>query len=38
MTVFMPAAIYVNKNTQNLEAAKKWLTYFASSEGKNLSF
>jgi raffinose/stachyose/melibiose transport system substrate-binding protein len=33
MTVFMPAAIYVNKNTQNLEAAKKWLTYFASSEG-----
>jgi raffinose/stachyose/melibiose transport system substrate-binding protein len=33
MTVFMPAAIYVNKNTQNLEAAKKWLTYFVSPEG-----
>jgi raffinose/stachyose/melibiose transport system substrate-binding protein len=33
MTVFMPAAIYVNKNTQNLEAAKKWLAYFASPEG-----
>jgi raffinose/stachyose/melibiose transport system substrate-binding protein len=33
MTVFMPAAIYVNKNTQNLEAAKKWLAYFASTEG-----
>lgn len=33
MTVFMPAAIYLNKNTQNLEAAKKWLAYFASPEG-----
>jgi raffinose/stachyose/melibiose transport system substrate-binding protein len=33
MTVFMPAAIYVNKNTQNIEAAKKWLTYFVSPEG-----
>jgi raffinose/stachyose/melibiose transport system substrate-binding protein len=33
MTVFMPAAIYLNKNTQNLEAAKQWLAYFASPEG-----
>ncbi|MEH7414887.1 extracellular solute-binding protein [Neobacillus drentensis] len=33
MTVFMPAAIYVNKNTQHLEAAKKWLTYFVSPDG-----
>ncbi|MEH7084112.1 extracellular solute-binding protein [Neobacillus drentensis] len=33
MTIFMPAAIYVNKNTQHLEAAKKWLAYFVSPEG-----
>jgi raffinose/stachyose/melibiose transport system substrate-binding protein len=33
LTVFMPAAIYVNKNTQNLEAVKKWIEYFISPEG-----
>jgi raffinose/stachyose/melibiose transport system substrate-binding protein len=33
LTMFMPAAIYVNKNTQNLEAAKKWVEYFISPEG-----
>ena len=33
MTVFTPAAIYVNNNTQNLGDAKKWLAYFASPEG-----
>jgi raffinose/stachyose/melibiose transport system substrate-binding protein len=33
LTAFMPAAIYVNKNTQNLEAVKKWLEYFISPEG-----
>jgi raffinose/stachyose/melibiose transport system substrate-binding protein len=33
LTIFMPAAIYVNKNTQNLEAAKKWVEYFISLEG-----
>ncbi|MFP7296363.1 ABC transporter substrate-binding protein [Neobacillus niacini] len=33
LTVFMPAAIYINKNTQNLDAAKKWLEYFISPEG-----
>ncbi|WML27294.1 ABC transporter substrate-binding protein [Neobacillus sp. OS1-33] len=33
LTVFMPAAIYINKNTQHIEAAKKWLAYFVSSEG-----
>nr|WP_263327668.1 ABC transporter substrate-binding protein [Neobacillus sp. Marseille-Q6967] len=33
MTVFMPAAIYVNKNTQHLEAAEKWLEFFVSPEG-----
>jgi raffinose/stachyose/melibiose transport system substrate-binding protein len=33
MTVFMPAAVYLNKNIQHLEAAKKWLAYFVSPEG-----
>lgn len=33
LTMFMPAAVYVNKNTQNLEAAKKWVEYFVSPEG-----
>lgn len=33
LTVFMPAAIYINKNTQHLEAAKKWLAYFVTPEG-----
>jgi raffinose/stachyose/melibiose transport system substrate-binding protein len=33
LTMFMPAAIYVNKNAQNLEAAKKWVEYFISPEG-----
>jgi raffinose/stachyose/melibiose transport system substrate-binding protein len=33
LTIFMPAAIYVNRNTQHLEAAKKWLAYFVSTEG-----
>ncbi|NWQ41707.1 carbohydrate ABC transporter substrate-binding protein [Bacillus sp. EB106-08-02-XG196] len=33
LTMFMPAAIYVNENTQNLEAAKKWVEYFISPEG-----
>ncbi|MEH7073426.1 ABC transporter substrate-binding protein [Neobacillus drentensis] len=38
MTIFMPAAIYVNKNTQHLEAAKKWLAYFVSPEGVKTLF
>ncbi|MBT2654083.1 carbohydrate ABC transporter substrate-binding protein [Bacillus sp. ISL-18] len=33
VTVFMPAALYVNKNTQHLEAAKKWLSFIVSTEG-----
>ncbi|MBT2700459.1 carbohydrate ABC transporter substrate-binding protein [Bacillus sp. ISL-40] len=33
MTVFMPAAVYVNKNIEHLDAVKKWLDYFVSSEG-----
>jgi raffinose/stachyose/melibiose transport system substrate-binding protein len=34
LTIFMPAAIYLNKNTENSEAAKKWLAYFISAEGQ----
>ena len=33
LTVFMPAAIYVNKSTQHLEAAKKWLAFLVTPEG-----
>jgi raffinose/stachyose/melibiose transport system substrate-binding protein len=33
LTMFMPAAVYVNKNTQKLEAAKRWVEYFISPEG-----
>ncbi|MFC0025373.1 ABC transporter substrate-binding protein [Neobacillus cucumis] len=38
VTVFLPAAIYVNKNTQHLEAAKKWLAYSTSPEGVKTLF
>ncbi|MDC3415913.1 ABC transporter substrate-binding protein [Aquibacillus salsiterrae] len=32
-TVWMPDAIMINKETEKLEAAKKWLEYYISEEG-----
>lgn len=32
-TVWMPAAFYVNKNSDNVDAAKKWLEVYLSDEG-----
>ncbi len=33
VTVWMPAGIYVYKNGKNVDAAKKWIAFFVSSEG-----
>lgn len=33
LTVWMPAAISIYKDGKNVEAAKKWLNFFASPEG-----
>ncbi|WP_058308452.1 ABC transporter substrate-binding protein [Gracilibacillus massiliensis] len=33
MTQWMPGAIYVNKDSENAEAAKQWVEYFVSDEG-----
>ncbi|MDN4522970.1 ABC transporter substrate-binding protein [Fictibacillus fluitans] len=32
-TTWMPSAFYINKNGSNVEAAKKWVKFFVSSEG-----
>lgn|SRR5690625_3062176 len=34
MTIWLPAAIAVNKNSENVEAAKQWVEYFVSEEGQ----
>ncbi|MGN8647332.1 ABC transporter substrate-binding protein [Gracilibacillus sp. HCP3S3_G5_1] len=33
MTQWMPGAIYVNKDSEQAEAAKQWVEYFVSDEG-----
>jgi raffinose/stachyose/melibiose transport system substrate-binding protein len=33
LTIWMPAAIYLNKNSQNVEAEKKWAAFAISAEG-----
>jgi len=33
LTVWMPAGIYVYKNGKNIDAAKKWVAFYVSSEG-----
>ncbi|WP_208585516.1 ABC transporter substrate-binding protein [Gracilibacillus suaedae] len=34
MTTWMPGGIYVNKDSEHVDAAKKWLEYFISEEGQ----
>ncbi|MBW7459261.1 extracellular solute-binding protein, partial [Paenibacillus sepulcri] len=36
LTVWMPSALYLNKDSKNLEAAKKWTEYFLSPEGQSV--
>ncbi|WP_163539906.1 extracellular solute-binding protein [Gracilibacillus sp. YIM 98692] len=33
MTQWLPGSIYVNKDSENVEAAKQWMEYFISDEG-----
>ncbi|TWE08590.1 carbohydrate ABC transporter substrate-binding protein (CUT1 family) [Neobacillus bataviensis] len=33
LTVWMPGAVYIYKEGKNVEAAKKWVSYFVSPEG-----
>ncbi|WP_026485764.1 ABC transporter substrate-binding protein [Caldanaerobius polysaccharolyticus] len=33
LTVWMPAGIYIYKNSKNIDAAKKWVEFFVSKEG-----
>ena len=33
LTIWMPAGIYINKDSPNVEAAKKWAEFFVSPEG-----
>lgn len=33
LTVWQPNAYYINKNAENLDAAKKWIEFFVSKEG-----
>lgn len=34
LTVWMPSALYINKNGKKIDAAKKWTEYFVSPEGQ----
>ncbi|GGF99191.1 ABC transporter substrate-binding protein [Paenibacillus abyssi] len=36
LTVWMPSAIYINKEGKNVEAAKRWVEYFVSPEGQEV--
>lgn len=33
MTLWLPGGVYINKDTEHAEAAKKWVEYFVSEEG-----
>ncbi|WP_077619356.1 ABC transporter substrate-binding protein [Bacillus sinesaloumensis] len=33
LTVWMPAAVYINKNSENVDAAKQFLEFYISQEG-----
>ncbi|WP_248926145.1 ABC transporter substrate-binding protein [Paenibacillus hamazuiensis] len=34
LTVWMPGALYINKKSKNVDAAKKWVEFFISAEGQ----
>ncbi|KAF9117275.1 hypothetical protein BGX30_005634 [Mortierella sp. GBA39] len=34
LTIWMPSGLYINKDTKNADAAKKWVDYFVSPEGQ----
>jgi raffinose/stachyose/melibiose transport system substrate-binding protein len=36
LTVWMPAGIFINKNSEHIDAAKKFLEYYVSQEGTDL--
>ena len=36
ITIWMPMAIYINKNSEHIDAAKKWMEFYVSQEGVNL--
>ncbi|GGD66550.1 ABC transporter substrate-binding protein [Paenibacillus nasutitermitis] len=36
LTVWMPSALYLNKDSKKLDAAKKWTEYFLSPEGQKV--
>ncbi|MCM3160800.1 ABC transporter substrate-binding protein [Metabacillus litoralis] len=36
ITIWMPMAIYLNKNSEHIDAAKKWMEFYVSQEGVNL--
>ncbi|WP_160720442.1 ABC transporter substrate-binding protein [Bacillus sp. USDA818B3_A] len=35
-TIWMPSGIYVNKNSEHVDAAKKWMEFFVSQEAVNV--
>lgn len=37
LTVWMPGAVYLNKNSENIDAAKKWMEFYVSQEAVDLS-
>jgi raffinose/stachyose/melibiose transport system substrate-binding protein len=36
LTVWMPGAVYLNKNSENIDAAKKWMEFYVSQEAVDL--
>ncbi len=36
ITLWMPSAIYISKDSENIEAAKKWLEFFVSEDGMQI--
>ncbi|MBO1510698.1 ABC transporter substrate-binding protein [Metabacillus bambusae] len=36
LTVWMPGAVYLNKNSEHIDAAKKWMEFYVSQEAVDL--